>query len=38
MENQSNAVPFVIGHRGAAGLAPENTIASFRRAKIEGAS
>lgn len=38
MKNQSNAVPFAIGHRGAAGLAPENTIASLRRAKIEGAS
>ena len=38
MENRSNTVPFVIGHRGAAGLAPENTIASLRRAKIEGAS
>lgn len=38
MKNQNNTVPFVIGHRGAAGLAPENTIASLRRAKIEGAA
>ncbi|MEQ8322113.1 MAG: glycerophosphodiester phosphodiesterase [Rhodospirillales bacterium] len=30
-------VPFVIGHRGAAGLAPENTLVSLRRARIEGA-
>mgnify|MGYP001949226694 CR=1 FL=1 len=30
-------VPFVIGHRGAAGLAPENTMVSLRRARLEGA-
>jgi glycerophosphoryl diester phosphodiesterase len=30
-------VPFVIGHRGAAGLAPENTLISLRRARMEGA-
>lgn len=30
--------PFVIGHRGAAGLAPENTLASLARAKQEGAA
>lgn len=35
MKNTSS-VPFVIGHRGAAGLAPENTLASIRRAKAEG--
>lgn len=29
-------LPFVIGHRGAAGLAPENTLASLIRAKKEG--
>ena len=38
MEKLSNAVPFIIGHRGAAGLVPENTIVSLRRANIEGAS
>ena len=27
-----HALPRVIGHRGACGLAPENTIASFRKA------
>ena len=31
------STPFVIGHRGAAGLAPENTLASMRRAAAEGA-
>lgn len=31
-------VPFVIGHRGAAGLAPENTLVSLRRARLEGAT
>ena len=27
----------MIGHRGAAGLAPENTLVSFHRARAEGA-
>lgn len=29
---------YVIGHRGAAGLAPENTLASFKLAKTMGAN
>jgi len=37
MESTPADVPFVIGHRGAAGLAPENTLISLRRAGIEGA-
>lgn len=32
------ALPPVIGHRGAAGLAPENTLAGFRAAAAAGAS
>lgn len=31
-------LPFVIGHRGAAALAPENTLISLVRAKQEGAT
>jgi glycerophosphoryl diester phosphodiesterase len=31
------ALPRVIGHRGAAGLAPENTLAGFRAARAAGA-
>ncbi len=33
-----NSLPFVIGHRGAAGLSPENTLDSIRRAREEGAT
>jgi glycerophosphoryl diester phosphodiesterase len=32
------ALPRVIGHRGAAAYAPENTLASFREAKARGAT
>jgi glycerophosphoryl diester phosphodiesterase len=30
-------LPLVIGHRGASALAPENTIAAFKRALLDGA-
>jgi glycerophosphoryl diester phosphodiesterase len=33
----SGPKPRLFGHRGAAGLAPENTLVSFRRARHEGA-
>ena len=33
----SSPRPRLYGHRGAAGLAPENTLASFRRALADGA-
>ncbi len=36
MQNHS-PLPFVVGHRGAAALEPENTLESLRRAKREGA-
>ena len=32
------AIPIVIGHRGCAGHAPENTLPSFERALAEGAA
>jgi glycerophosphoryl diester phosphodiesterase len=37
MANVRPSVPCVIGHRGAAGSAPENTLASLRQAHAEGA-
>src|SRR5258708_35180782 len=30
--------PLIIGHRGASTLAPENTLAAFKRALIDGAA
>ncbi len=30
-------LPLIIGHRGASALAPENTLAAFRRAIADGA-
>lgn len=38
MASVSPELPFVIGHRGAAALAPENTLISLVRAKQEGAT
>jgi glycerophosphoryl diester phosphodiesterase len=35
--NMGNRKPLVIGHRGAAGEAPENTLASFQMAILQGA-
>jgi glycerophosphoryl diester phosphodiesterase len=36
-EDDASARPLIIGHRGAAALAPENTIISFKRAITDGA-
>ena len=36
MRDRGPARPWLIGHRGAAGLAPENTLAGFRAAKAAG--
>ncbi|HEX8072529.1 MAG TPA: glycerophosphodiester phosphodiesterase family protein [Pyrinomonadaceae bacterium] len=33
----SDTLPLIIGHRGAAAVAPENTLASFARAYADGA-
>jgi glycerophosphoryl diester phosphodiesterase len=35
--SQASPFPLIIGHRGAASLAPENTIPSFKRAMADGA-
>jgi len=37
MPNRAFPLPRVIGHRGAAEVAPENTLAGFREAKRQGA-
>jgi len=37
-DRRAVALPRVIGHRGAAGAAPENTLAAIRKAKELGAS
>jgi glycerophosphoryl diester phosphodiesterase len=34
----SQTAPLIIGHRGASALAPENTLASFKRALEDGAA
>jgi glycerophosphoryl diester phosphodiesterase len=34
----SKTLPLIIGHRGASALAPENTLASFKRALEDGAA
>jgi glycerophosphoryl diester phosphodiesterase len=35
--NETPAAPLIIGHRGAAAVAPENTLISFERALTDGA-
>jgi glycerophosphoryl diester phosphodiesterase len=34
----SQTAPLIIGHRGASALAPENTLAAFSRALVDGAA
>jgi glycerophosphoryl diester phosphodiesterase len=34
----SNKLPLIIGHRGASALAPENSLAAFKRALIDSAA
>ena len=35
--NNKNDLPLIIAHRGASALAPENTLAAFRKAIEDGA-
>lgn len=35
--SRASHAPFIIGHRGASAIAPENTIAAFERALADGA-
>lgn len=35
--NNNNNLPLIIAHRGASALAPENTLAAFRKAVTDGA-
>jgi glycerophosphoryl diester phosphodiesterase len=37
MSHEETRAPLIIGHRGAASVAPENTIVSFKRAMTDGA-
>lgn len=37
MQNNGNKKPLIIAHRGASAIAPENTLAAFRRAIKDGA-
>lgn len=36
-QRHAAALPLIIGHRGASAVAPENTLAAFERALIDGA-
>lgn len=37
MKDEETRAPLIIGHRGAAAVAPENTLVSFKRAMTDGA-
>src|SRR5437764_1199743 len=37
VNGQPSTLPLIIGHRGAAAVAPENTLVSFERALRDGA-